>query len=218
MAAITFANLAPDDLERVANFASLPLHASLSYRSQIESRWVDEIKELLSNENAVGFVAQAGATVCGLAICAPLAWESPLLGKSMWTIKHICVAIRRSDRICIATGLVEETLRRIGARDADFLLCKAMPSDTDIIHALESNGFLLMDTLLNFVFDCRAGRSNDRPAHVLLRRRHDLLEMRRNRARRRYPELVARLHDMRQGAPQRPQPKRLPDDERVDDQ
>src|SRR5436190_508103 len=166
MAAITFSNLAPDDLGRVANFASLPLHASLSYRSQIESRWVDEIKELLSNENAVGFVAQAGATVRGLAICAPLAWESPLLGKSMWTIKHICVAIRRSDRICIATGLVEETLRRIGARDADFLLCKAMPSDTDIIHALESNGFLLMDTLLNFVFDCRAGRSNDRPQQM----------------------------------------------------
>ncbi len=146
MTAITFANLAPDDLERVANFASLPLHASLSYRRQIQSRWVDEIKELLSNENAVGFVAQAGATVCGLAVCAPLAWESPLLGKSMWTIKHICVAIQRSDRISIATGLVGETLRRIGARDADFLLCKAMPSDTDVIYALESNGFLLIAT------------------------------------------------------------------------
>jgi ribosomal protein S18 acetylase RimI-like enzyme len=167
MTAITFANLAPDDLERVANFASLPLHASLRCsRRQIESRWVDEIKELLWNENAVGFVAQAGATVCGLAICAPLPWESPLLGKSMWTIKHICVAIRRSDRSSIATGLVGETLRRIGARDADFLLCKAMPSDTDIIYALESNGFLLMDTLLNFVFDCRAGRSNDRPRQM----------------------------------------------------
>jgi len=166
MTAITFANLAPDDLERVANFASLPLHASLSYRRQIQSRWVDEIKELLSNENAVGFVAQAGATVCGLAVCAPLAWESPLLGKSMWTIKHICVAIQRSDRISIATGLVGETLRRIGARDADFLLCKAMPSDTDVIYALESNGFLLMDTPLNFVFDCRAGRSNDLPQQM----------------------------------------------------
>jgi ribosomal protein S18 acetylase RimI-like enzyme len=167
MTAITFANLAPDDLERVANFASLPLHASLRCsRRQIESRWVDEIKELLSNENAVAFVAQAGAIVCGLAICAPLPWESPLLGKSMWAMKHICVATRCSDRSSVATGLVGETLRRIAARDADFLLCKAMPSDTDIIYALESNGFLLVDTLLNFVFDCRAGRSNDRPQQV----------------------------------------------------
>jgi ribosomal protein S18 acetylase RimI-like enzyme len=167
MTKITFANLAPDGLERVANFASLPLHASLRCsRRQIESRWVDEIKELLSIENAVGFVAQAGATVCGLAICAPLPWESPLLGKSMWAIKHIYVATRCSDRSSVATGLVGETLRRIAARDADFLLCKAMPSDTDIICALESNGFLLMDTLLNFMFDCRAGRSNDRPQQV----------------------------------------------------
>ena len=73
----------------------------------------------------------------------------------MWTIKHIGVASRPGDRISIAIALVGEIIRRIAERDGDFLLCKAPPSDTTIIHALESNGFLLMDTLLNFVFDCR---------------------------------------------------------------
>ncbi|MEP6585905.1 MAG: GNAT family N-acetyltransferase [Candidatus Udaeobacter sp.] len=127
---------------------------------------MDEIAGLLSNKSAVGLVAEISGAICGLAICAPLPWESPLLGKSMWEIKHIGLQSRRSDGSSIATGLIAEIVRRIAAWNADLLLCKAMPSDTAIIHALESNGFLLMDTLLNFVFDCRTGRSNDCPQQV----------------------------------------------------
>jgi ribosomal protein S18 acetylase RimI-like enzyme len=161
MAAIAFANLTLDDVDRVQDFASLPLYASLDYtRSEIESRWRDEIRELLSTEGAVGFIAEISGTIAGLVICAPLSWESPLLGKSMWAIKHISVASQLRDAASVATRLVAEMVRQVAARDADFLLCRAMPSDTTIIHALESNGFLLMDTQLNFVFDCGAHESN----------------------------------------------------------
>jgi hypothetical protein len=38
-----------------------------------------------------------------------------------------------------------------------FLLCKTTPSNTAIIHALESHGFFIMDMVLNFVFDFRTG-------------------------------------------------------------
>jgi len=163
MTAIAFSKLLPDDLGRVRDFASLPVHASMiCSRSQIESRWRDEIRELLSNDGTIGFVVEISGIVGGLAICAPLPWESSLLGKSMWAINHIGVASRRTDATSIATGLVAEVVRRVADRDADFLLCKAMPSNTAIIHALESNGFLLMDTLLNFVFECSAARSNGR--------------------------------------------------------
>jgi ribosomal protein S18 acetylase RimI-like enzyme len=162
MTAIAFSNLTPD-LEPLRDLASLPLHASLKCsREEIESRWMDEIAELLSNESAVGFVAEISRTICGLAICAPLPWESPLVGKSMWGIKHIGLVSGRSDISPVATALVEEAVRRVADRDADFLLCRAMPSDTAVVHALESNGFLLMDTLLNFVFDCHARGSNGR--------------------------------------------------------
>jgi ribosomal protein S18 acetylase RimI-like enzyme len=167
MTAIAFSDLASDNLERVRDFASLPLHASLNCsRRQIESRWTDEIKELLSNESALGFVAEISRTICGLAICAPLPWESPLVGKSMWGIKHIALVSGRSDSSPVATALVEEAVRRVAARNGDFLLSKVASYDTTIIHALESNGFFLMDTLLNFVCDCRAGGSNDHPRQL----------------------------------------------------
>jgi len=161
MPAIAFANLSLDDVDRLRNFASLPLYASLNRsRGEVESRWRDEVSELLSSEGAIGFVAEISGTISGFVISTPLSWESPLLGKSMWAIKHIGVASRPSDASSVAAGLVAEVVRRVADQNADFLLCRAIPSDTAIIHALESNGFLLMDTLLNFVFDCRARGSN----------------------------------------------------------
>ena len=167
MAAIAFANLALDDVDRLQDFASLPLYESLDYsRSKIESRWRDEIRDLLSSEGAIGFIAEINETISGLVICAPLLWESPLLGKSMWAIKHIGVASGPGDVSSVANRLVAEVVRLVADRDADFLLCRAMPSDTGVIHALESNGFLLMDTLLNFVFDCRTRGSSGHQQHV----------------------------------------------------
>jgi ribosomal protein S18 acetylase RimI-like enzyme len=174
MTAIAFSNLAPDDLELVREFASLSLHARLNCsRGQIELRWMEEIRDLLSNEGTIAFVARSRATTCGLAVCTPLPWENLLLGKSMWAIKYIGVAPRPGDGSSIATALVGEIIRRVAARDGDFLLCKLPPSDTTIIHALESSGFLLMDTLLNFICHCRPSGSNNRlgrlPAGLALR-------------------------------------------------
>jgi ribosomal protein S18 acetylase RimI-like enzyme len=165
MAALTFSDLTPVDLELVRDFASLSFNSILKCsREQIDSRWMDEIAELLSNERAAGILAEMGETTCGFAIWTPLPWESALLGKSMWAIKHIAVASRASDRNSIAAELVGEVIHR--ARDAAFLLCKTTPSDTAIIHALESHGFLLMDTLLNFIFDFRAGSQKQDAPHV----------------------------------------------------
>lgn len=164
MTAIAFSNLAPDDLKRARDFAFLPLRSRMDCSpSQIESRWLDEMQDLLSHEHAIGVAAETSNTLYGLAICTPLSWESPLLGKSMWAIKHIGVASGRGDASSVASSLVAEMVRRVADRDTDFLLCRALPSDTAVIHALESNGFLLMDTLLNFLFDCRAHGSNCRP-------------------------------------------------------
>ena len=116
---------------------------------------MDEIAELLSNEATIGIVAETVATARGFAVCIPLPWESALLGKSMWAIKQIGADSAADDRNSIATGLVAEIDRQASAQEADFLLCKTPASDPVIIHALESNGFLLMDTLLDCVYDCR---------------------------------------------------------------
>jgi hypothetical protein len=165
MAALIFSDLASDNLERVRRFASLRFHNLLKCsRQQIESLWMDEIAELLAAEGPLAIVAEMGAIVCGFAICTPLPWESALLGKSMWAIKHIGADSQSNERNSVVTGLVAEINRRLASHDADFLLCKMPASDPAIIHALESSGFLLMDTLLDFVCDCRIVRAQKNPA------------------------------------------------------
>ena len=167
MAAPAFSDLTSDNLELVRDFASLSFNNVLKCpRAQVESRWMEEVAELLSNEHTAGLVAEKDGTTLAFAIWAPLPWESALLGKSMRGIKYIGVASGMRDRDFIADKLVGEVVYRASARDAAFLLCKTTSADTAIIHALESHSFLLMDTLLNFIFDFRAGGQKGGVSHV----------------------------------------------------
>lgn len=175
MSALTFSELEADNLEKARPFASLPFNSFLKCsREPIESRWLDALAELLRSEDSFGIVAERDATLCGFAICAPLPWESALFGKPMWAIKHIGVDAECANVNSVATGLVVEVSRRAATRQAQFLLCKTAPADTAIIHALESNDFHLMDTLLDFVCDCRAVRAQGNlrrlPEGFILRR------------------------------------------------
>jgi hypothetical protein len=167
MAALNFPDLKPDRLEELRNLVSLPFANFLkASRQQIETRWRDELAELVSNKNSIAILVESGTTACGFGICTVLPWESALLGKSMWAIRRIGVGAGAMDRNSLACGLVAEINRRAKARAADFLLCKTTASDPVIIHALESNGYFLMDTLLDFVFDCR-NPSVDKEKRVL---------------------------------------------------
>jgi ribosomal protein S18 acetylase RimI-like enzyme len=175
MPALNFSNLGPANLEELRGFASLPLNSVLKCsRDQTEARWREEITDLLSTEPTVGIAAKMRAIVCGFAICTPLPWESGLLGRSMWAIKHICIDSESVDKHAVATRLVAEVSRRAAAQGAEFLLCKTSALHRVAIHALESNGFLLMDTFLDFVYNCQNSRSqNDsspqRPEGVMIR-------------------------------------------------
>ena len=156
MAALNFSDLKPDRLEELRSLASLPFANFLkASRRQIEARSRDELAELVLNKNSIAILVESGTTASGFGICTVLPWESALLGKSMWAIRRIGVDAGAIDRNSLACGLVAEINRRAKARAADFLLCKTTASDPVIIHALESNGYFLMDTLLDFVFDHR---------------------------------------------------------------
>jgi hypothetical protein len=156
MPALDFADLTPDHLEELRQFAVVPFAGILQASpQQIVARWKDEIVQALSSESVIAIRAESGAKACGLAVCLRLPWESGLLGKSMWSIRHIGVDAGPAERTSVACGLIAEIVRRAKAQAVDFLLCKTPGTDPAIIHALELNGFLLMDTVLDCVFGCR---------------------------------------------------------------
>ena len=156
MATLHFATLTRAHLDDLGKFAFLPFAGVLKSSSlQIEARWKDEIAELLAHEFAVAIRVESDANTCGFAICVPSPWESAILGKSMWAIRHIETDSGAVDSNAVARGLVAEINRRAKTQGADFLLCKISASNPVAIHALESNNFLLMDSVLDFVCDCQ---------------------------------------------------------------
>jgi hypothetical protein len=93
------------------------------------------------------FAAMQGDEIVGLVVVDDLPWDSRLFNKNMGAIKTL-----------IASAAVLEDLLTCAvqfARDAgtEFLMCKSYTDDMTQIHALERQGFLLVDTLLDFVYD-----------------------------------------------------------------
>ncbi len=157
---IAFTKINIDDIlcikESLSFFPFKPLSYFLGVSlEQIANFWYDDLKNSLSSEDATVIIAQKGDKIIGLALFIKLPWESGILGKNMACIKYLCVDHRESGITDIIGGLIEEVERYGRQRGAQFLLCKTYTKDIPSIHALEIHGFLLMDTLLDFIFDYR---------------------------------------------------------------
>ena len=102
----------------------------------------------------MAFLAEAKEGPVGFCVIGDLPWESGVLGKRMAAVKHMA-AMPEKEHSRILEALVSRALAYTRDRNYDFLLCKSYTDDSPRIHALERQGFLLVDTLLDFVVDLR---------------------------------------------------------------
>lgn len=68
-----------------------------------------------------------------------LEWESRIFGRRMGVVRDV----------------EGDAIRRALEQPFEFLLCKVSTARTDVVHELERNGFLLVETAVHYVFDCR---------------------------------------------------------------
>jgi hypothetical protein len=115
--------------------------------------WLDEIRSVLSSPGGAAFVARAGGRTVGLAVVADLVWETRALGRRMTGIRYLAAAGESSERAAILERLLDEAVRHAEEHEAECLVHRSYADDAPAIHALERHGFLLMDTLLDYVFD-----------------------------------------------------------------
>jgi dTDP-4-amino-4,6-dideoxy-D-galactose acyltransferase len=143
-----------DDLKKsLPRFAHKPL-AYLSYlkRDQIEAYWLDEIARDLTDESSIAFASRVSERINGLVLYSDSPWDTKVIGRPIAVLKHLAEAdsARGSD---VLNDLLEEAIRHATSRGTECLTCKIQPLEFGAIHALERHGFLLMDTLVDFVFD-----------------------------------------------------------------
>ena len=116
--------------------------------------WQEEVATALASPVGRAFVAEVDGQLAGFSVLGDLAWESAILGRKMAAVKHM--AVRQGEEAArVSEALIRQGLQHARNGGYDFVLCKTYTDDAVTIHALERQGFLLMDTLLGFVFDLR---------------------------------------------------------------
>jgi GNAT superfamily N-acetyltransferase len=116
--------------------------------------WLEEMAAVMEGPGGKVYLAEVDGQPAGFCALSDLPWESEILGKRMAAIKHIA-AIPAKDDAAIIKALTEQALLHAREGGYDFLLCKTCTDEIKTIHALESEGFYLVDTLLDFVLDLR---------------------------------------------------------------
>ncbi len=115
--------------------------------------WLEEIRSALASAGGAAFVARAAGRTVGLAVVGDLAWETRVLGRRMAGIYSLAAAGEPSERFAILEKLLDDVVLHAEEQGAECLVHRSHADDAPAIHVLERRGFLLMDTLLDYVFD-----------------------------------------------------------------
>jgi len=142
------------DLKKaLPHFAHGPV-AHLSHLSpeQVVAYWLDEITEELADESSVAFAARGRELIEGLVLYADSPWDTKVVGRRIGSLKYVAEGDGARNS-AVLDDLLDEVIRHAASCGMECLTCKVQPLHFAAIHALERHGFLLMDTILDFVFD-----------------------------------------------------------------
>ena len=138
--------------EALPRFTHKPLpHLSYLRPDQIEGFWLDDIAQDLKNGGSTAFASYDDNRINGLVLYGDSPWDTKVVGEPVAVIKYIVGTGEHDPRVFYQ--LLDEVLGPAASRGVRLVTCKVQPLQFAAIHALERHGFLLMDTLVDFVFD-----------------------------------------------------------------
>jgi len=140
--------------EALPRFAHVPLsHLRHLTSDQRLAYWLDEIRDCFADESSIAFASIVSGTINGFLLYNDSPWDSQITGRRIGIVKHLAVSSDPRVGVEILRGLIDELTRSLGKRGTQCVVCKVQSDELSIAHALEQQGFLLMDTLQDFVFE-----------------------------------------------------------------
>ncbi len=160
MSSFEISNLKADDLPALRSLLTENAFQPMRYLAKelgadLTDFWSRSIADLAAGSASRTFLAAQGGTPLGLLIYADNPWETDLFGKRAATIHTFVVDSAAPDRLQIAQSLLDHAVQDAASRGTQFLLGKTYTDDLTCIHALESRGFQLMDTIVDCLYDYR---------------------------------------------------------------
>jgi len=144
-----------DDLrETLPQLGEIPLaHLQDVSSDRRRAYWLDEIRQSLAKESPLAFGSTVAGTINGFIVYNDSPWDSQITGRRIGSVEHLAVTSDHRAAVEILQELVDALTRTLIDRGTQCLVCKVQSDALPKIHALEQRGFLLMDTLVDFVFD-----------------------------------------------------------------
>lgn len=152
--------LSKGNAEKAVRLATYSFSSLLGLdHSWIQSRWLEEIVDLLDQAGSGGLLLEDREFTVGIVAWSLLPWESKILGRQMSTLRVLSVDHQSADRDAYFDCLIKAALDASSQNGTEFLLCKMSGPDNDKASALIKNGFELMDTLIDFACELPKERS-----------------------------------------------------------
>lgn len=140
--------------EALPQLAEVPLaHLQHVTSNQRRAYWLDEIRKSLAKQSAIAFGSTVAGTINGFIVYNDSPWDSQITGRHIGAVEHLAVISDVRAAAEILHQLIDAVTRSLADRGTQCLVCKVQSGALSKIHALEQSGFLLMDTLVDFVFD-----------------------------------------------------------------
>jgi ribosomal protein S18 acetylase RimI-like enzyme len=132
-------------------------HVPLAHLPQLDierrrAYWLNEISRSLTDKSSIAFVWVASGRIDGFLIYTDSPWDSRIIGRRIGSVKHLAVVSDGPANAKILRELINALMQPLAERGTECVVCRVQSGELASIHALEQSGFLLMDTLLDFVF------------------------------------------------------------------
>ena len=145
--------------------AILPLLSASRYKpyrffskgleSEINKFWLNRIEKTVLKTESNSMVALSSNKIVGFILIEPLPWDSNIFNKKMGSITELIIDANQNEINKISYMLVKKAQNWVQSKNYDFILCKTFTDDSTTIHTLEKEGFLLVDTILDYCIDFR---------------------------------------------------------------
>ena len=123
--------------------------------SELTTFWTASILNNLNLTDSFGLGAEQDGKIVGLLTISCNPWESNVLGTNSAVINTFVVDNGIPNQLQIASAILDRAINQANTKGIEFIQCKSYTDDTTTIHALEKNGFLLTDTVVDCAYDYR---------------------------------------------------------------
>ncbi|NOQ23245.1 MAG: hypothetical protein GQ565_11430 [Candidatus Aegiribacteria sp.] len=121
---------------------------------ELVDMWQDIIADLLREEGNI-FTQTLGSEIVGIVVCQDRSWESDVIGHKAAEIKYLITSKKINNEDIVLDHLLEQSIEWAQRHEIHYLLCKTNCDNIQSANALEKKGFLLTDTLLDYVYDMK---------------------------------------------------------------